>query len=223
MTEQQTIHRIRALLAKAEGTDNPHEAEVFMAKVRELLDRHQLTMTDLSQESDPMGQMGIVLPYREDWLRVLISLLAEYFDCAAAFTTTEVEGVEFEAVILVGREGARVSCQGIIPYIWRTLDRICALDPSVSIGGIGGALSWRIMKLVEQRQPVLSPGTALVPVREAVAHLMEMGDTDSTEVALDKRPSLMEMLYAESIGLGLQVDGAGQSDAPRISDKERLT
>lgn len=41
-TESPIIRRVRALLAKAERTDNPHEAEAFSAKAFAMMDEHRL-------------------------------------------------------------------------------------------------------------------------------------------------------------------------------------
>lgn len=50
MNEDKIIARVRALLAKAERTDNPHEAEVFSAKAAEMIDRHRIDVARLSDD-----------------------------------------------------------------------------------------------------------------------------------------------------------------------------
>jgi len=44
--------KIAALLRKSQGTDNVAEAELFAAKAQEMLDKHNLTMDDLSETGD---------------------------------------------------------------------------------------------------------------------------------------------------------------------------
>ena len=44
--------KINALYAKAEGTDNEHEAEIFAAKAAELLAEHNLTRSDLGSPEE---------------------------------------------------------------------------------------------------------------------------------------------------------------------------
>jgi hypothetical protein len=39
----QMMDKVRALLAKAEGTDNEHEAEVFLAKAQQLMTEHAIS------------------------------------------------------------------------------------------------------------------------------------------------------------------------------------
>jgi hypothetical protein len=51
------IKTIRALMAKAEGTTNEHEAATFAAKVQELLSRHNLSMENVRAENDDSVDM----------------------------------------------------------------------------------------------------------------------------------------------------------------------
>ena len=47
MTDDRILERVRAILRKAERTDNPHEAEAFSAKAAELIDRHRIDVARL--------------------------------------------------------------------------------------------------------------------------------------------------------------------------------
>jgi hypothetical protein len=49
------IEKIKALLAKAASTDNQNEAEIFLSKAHELMEKHQLDTSDLESD-DPMGE-----------------------------------------------------------------------------------------------------------------------------------------------------------------------
>lgn len=50
------VRKIRALMAKAEGTTNEHEAEAFAAKVQELLAKHNLSIDMMREEArDDVG------------------------------------------------------------------------------------------------------------------------------------------------------------------------
>lgn len=203
--DQDNIRRIRALLAKAEGTDNPHEAAIFMEKVRELLDKYNLTVTDLEKTSSE-DVLKILLPSREIWVKVLIASTTKYYDCAAAFMEEVYDGKD--GCVVYGREGARIVCERMIPYIVSTIERIARLDPGVTEQGIGEAFSRRIMRLLEERRASPVTGsTALTIMSEAMQALNAGGETSSELVQVGKS-SLLEYLYAESISLGDQIEGA---------------
>ena len=60
------LDRVRKLLAKAEGTDNPHEAEAFSAKAAELIALYRIDPARLVARADdrlelrrvPLGRMA---------------------------------------------------------------------------------------------------------------------------------------------------------------------
>lgn len=79
------VEKIKALLAKASGTDNEAEAEIFFAKAYELMEKHQLDVTDLESE-DPMGEeIGVSAKGRGgvDWNERLMFPVARYYGCKA--------------------------------------------------------------------------------------------------------------------------------------------
>lgn len=83
--------KIAKLLAKAEGTDNPAEAEAFMAKVNDLLEQHQIGMHEVrgrtAQPNDPMGaQWGDgTIPNSLAWYRITCTAICRYYGCEFVF------------------------------------------------------------------------------------------------------------------------------------------
>jgi len=50
-------NKIAAMIAKAESSSHPEEADAFMSKVHELLEKHGLSLQDIGtiNEDDPVG------------------------------------------------------------------------------------------------------------------------------------------------------------------------
>jgi hypothetical protein len=64
MADDKILDRIRALLAKAEGTDYPEEAETYSAKAAELMARHNVEQAMLAGrdvKADPVEAKSIIL------------------------------------------------------------------------------------------------------------------------------------------------------------------
>jgi hypothetical protein len=70
--DQRVLDRVRALLAKAESTDYPDEAEAYTAKAQELMARHSIDQALLAAEAvaggraEPVGvRFGVDAPYEQ--------------------------------------------------------------------------------------------------------------------------------------------------------------
>ncbi|MBZ4318417.1 DUF2786 domain-containing protein, partial [Streptomyces huiliensis] len=90
--EPKTLARIRALLAKAESTDFPDEAEAFSAKAQELMARHSLDDALLAAAPDSAAgdgpgtcRLGVEGPY-ESAKALLLSAVAEANHCHAVWS-----------------------------------------------------------------------------------------------------------------------------------------
>lgn len=87
--ESRALARIRALLAKAEGTGYPQEAEALSAKAQELMARHSIDEALLSAhapEPDVPGacRIGVEAPY-EQAKAVLLDAVADANHCRAVW------------------------------------------------------------------------------------------------------------------------------------------
>lgn len=87
--DQRILDRVRALLAKAESTDYPDEAEAFSAKAQELMTRHRIDHALLaakSKERDTPATRRIVVdnPY-EVPKSLLLQVVAEANSCRAVW------------------------------------------------------------------------------------------------------------------------------------------
>lgn len=88
--EPAEVRRVRGLLAKAEGTDNPLEADAFLAKAMELMDRYRLTMADVRPEPH-VARTRYPLAAQAKYLRpssALLGCVAEHYGCIVLIATT---------------------------------------------------------------------------------------------------------------------------------------
>ncbi|MEV7419309.1 DUF2786 domain-containing protein [Streptomyces sp. NPDC089919] len=98
--DPKTLGRIRALLAKAEATTYPEEAEALSAKAQELMARHTLDEAALARPGQRPGacRIGVEPPY-EEAKAVLLDAVATANRCQAVWNS----GFGFSTV--VGFEG----------------------------------------------------------------------------------------------------------------------
>jgi Protein of unknown function (DUF2786) len=87
--DQRMLDRIRALLAKAESTDFPEEADAFTAKAQELMARHRidhaLLVARTGERDQPVTRrLGIDNPY-EAPKALLLQVVAEANSCRAVW------------------------------------------------------------------------------------------------------------------------------------------
>jgi hypothetical protein len=107
-------NQIAALLAKAEGTDNQHEAESFAAKAAEMLEKHQLSLGDVVK-NDPLERSVIcMLPKtRKVWHTLLPNIVGRYYGCKVVCMQEQ----SADVYVAVGRESARVVAVLMYPFI----------------------------------------------------------------------------------------------------------
>lgn len=212
--------KIAALLAKAESTTNEFEAAAFMAKVNELLEKHQMEVHEVrsarENAGDPMGkEKGKTNLYVSMlWARELGGALARYYGCKFVFWKVG-NHLKYE---IVGRESARTTFELMFPFIItqvrlqaRKLDGATGNSKSHSIlcRQVGQALEVRVWKLVgenDKRRVVLT-GKGLVPVDDLDAAMKEffpkLKVSKAKPIHLD--PNAVEA--AKKIGLHHQATG----------------
>ncbi|MFG1996111.1 DUF2786 domain-containing protein [Actinoplanes sp. NPDC048988] len=88
--DQRTLSKVRALLAKAESTDFPEEAEACTAKAQELMARHRidhalLTVTTGRRDHPASLRVAVDSPY-EAPKTLLLQVVAEANSCRAVWT-----------------------------------------------------------------------------------------------------------------------------------------
>lgn len=215
--------RIAKLLAKAEGTNNPMEADAFMAKVNELLEEHQIELHEIRQhsgrETDPMGkQAGETNLYASmKWARDVAGSLALYYGCRFVFWR---RGNHFVYEVL-GRESARITFELMLPFVISQV-KVQARRLYIAEGGqsqsvwereVGQALYiriWRMVREADKHRAELS-SRALVPVDDVKAYMDSVfGELkQSKAVAVNYGPSARDA--AERVSLHHQATGRGKT------------
>lgn len=159
---EKMISKIKALLAKAQGTDNEAEAEIFFAKAYELMEKHQLGTDDLDKD-DPMGhgigytRKGAVAP---DWDYRLMFAVARYYGCKGITRkTADARGYwSGNEMDLIGRESARVTAMAMHEYLVTAVRRLgktngplWGMKPETAARRIGVHLKARLDQLSAER------------------------------------------------------------------------
>lgn len=216
--------KIAALLAKAEGTDNPFEAETFMAKVNELLEEHQIEMHEVRKEmgrdDDPMGKdRGDTNIYASIlWARQVAGILASYYGCKFIYWRKRNHFI----YDIIGRESARTTFELMLPFIisqvklqakrlWLTNGDEQSL--SVWEREVGQALYSRINQLYWANKPRREEleSKALVPVDDVQAY----ADSIYSDVKIKKAPKLKYGYEAQEaakrVSLHVQATGRGKT------------
>lgn len=200
MSDQSKIKaKIAALIAKANGTDNEHEREAFMAKAQALLEEHQLSMGDMIDGDDPvihsegMDSQGKWIP---SWHRHIYRALGNLYGCESVHVVSGmVKDGRYKETWrqeLVGRESAIVTTEMMFPWIkgeimrlGREIAKETGNTPAREQRSVANALETRIWKLVRANKPKeddsrLSAKNALVTidrVKQVVAeHYGDLSD-----------------------------------------------
>lgn len=222
------VEKIKALLAKAASTDSQAEAEAFLAKAHELMEKHQLGAEDLERD-DPVDQSiaakanGGASP---DWDFQLMFAVARYFGCKGIqrWSQTNTEGEFLKAgqytMRIVGRESARVTAIEMHKYLVATVRRLgrthaadMGLKPDQAARRIGRALQIRINALCP---PPPAPETeagknALVTIDRTLAKYNELFPDARTIKSPGVRTNRTAKEIASGIGLNLQTSSSASS------------
>jgi hypothetical protein len=111
--QEKMIAKIRALLAKAEGTNNQHEAEMFFAKATELMDKYRIEDAAVRDRPSDIGRATFPMAGFK-YLRASVQLLgavARHYGCVvfvahtgnSKFPTIVGEQSDIEATVMMFR------------------------------------------------------------------------------------------------------------------------
>lgn len=223
MSQTKIIERIKRIIALANSTTHPEEAETFMAKVHEMLEQHGLSLLDVGRldEEDPVGHLQDRNTLRANgqakWRTMVANELAIYYGCQLIKTTYR--GDNFEYWTVFGRQSALTTFNLIYPYVDRQILAVAReevrkghfANNKQAHGKVGQAMVLRLYRLNQEKAKTSTQSAAtsdaLVPVdqiraaAEAFFGTLKEGKTKSLNI--DRRAAAA----AEGISLALQTSG----------------
>lgn len=229
MSDSKIKSKIQALIAKAQGTSNEHEAEAFMAKAMQLLQEHQLDLADLGDAADPIiervGVKGAASGHVWKWK--LMYHLAVYYGCQSIHCPVYVAGKDGKRVMgyeqrLIGPESAVTTLELMYPWICdqvRTSAKEIALVTGMSEQGqakrVATALIIRVNALNVAARAKAAPVTrvaanALQLLDQVQAKFKELYPDVKDKRTGQARSDRMSREAAQGIGLSRQMGGADQ-------------
>lgn len=209
---------IKALLAKAAGTDNEAEADIFLAKAHEMMEQYQVDVTDFEKD-DPIA-MTVAWSGRSDgpnrYTMRLWKEVSMFYGCRIVYNHIDHKKVNCE---IVGRESSRITAELMFPFI---LDQVNTSVKKIieTHGGERGAV-WRdvvnalVLRIARLRreQKVVPPQTvsgknALATIDAVKAKLDELYPRLTTGIARSLSTSGAARTAAEGISLHRQTTGS---------------
>lgn len=167
--------KIAKLIAKADSSTHPEEADAFMAKAHAMLEAHGLSLLDLGKldSEDAVGRTDRAMVSSDSWKDKISFRLAAYYGCELVLIHARGTRSSKEYVVF-GRESARVTFQLMAPFVFRQVAKLAlaeykrgAYDSRVkALNALAGALAARLIRLrqANQSRPQGSGLGALVPV-----------------------------------------------------------
>lgn len=181
MTHQTIASKIQKLIAHAEGTNNEHEAEIFMSKAHAMMEEHSLSLLDLGRlnDEDVVGKNRDAVTFAGTWQRKMAAGLARYFGCNVVQTSHG----RTKHLHLIGRESARTTTLLMLPFVLKQVyslaDDLAAeegITRSKACTAVGNALTYRLQDLAIRKASAPKGGSginALVPVDLIKAEMEE--------------------------------------------------
>lgn len=207
------IEKIKAILAKAASTEFEHEAALFADKARQLMEQHQIDVTDLEHD-DPVD---ISKPYSAttsapSYKKHLWTSLAKYYGCRTVLNWTS--ATEY-TVDVIGRESARITLELMFPFVMEQVRKAAKriYDEKKHLGeltvercvrSVANALILRIQEEIANREP---PKATTQGGKNAL-------------VTMDAVQALIERTYKHLTSgskRGIGTDGAARAAAKGIS------
>lgn len=238
------IDRIRKLLAKAnDPAVNENEAAIFAAKAQELLEQHNISLLDVSEEEKKqgIGRYTWAPKYAgERWRKLVATWAARVYMCKLINTKMKVEirGGKLDwrpAYILVGRKVNVEIAKSMIDYLFATVVRLSKnyskvrKERQLFEAGCGLRLAMRLHAMYEAsaKNPAKNnSGSNLPALYSQELALVDDWIEENIENVKNRKSFKMPDLdhihsangaaAAEGISLNSQVEGGKKFDGPQL-------
>ena len=216
------IRKIKALIAKAQSTNSEAEAMACAAKAQELMAKHNLTETQVSD--DAIGELPKNKRIADEWRRWLAASTARLFNCSLIITHFEREwkngGRGYDKCwSFVGRQGDRVTADLMTDYFIGAVVRLANEHRKEVKGGqqewrmFAKACALRLSKRIYEMAEKSADRRVLAIVEKHIEEDMSLTNgRKSKAITLSGSSARAGYNQANSIGLNLQATSDRQGN-----------
>lgn len=191
------VRKIAGLMAKANGTENEHEAAAFAAKAQEMLARHNLTEMDVlkqaaKQSGEVVGEMAVDNKYATGWRVDLMNAVCGFYFCRLllqSYYDTSARGgmIRRKRFLVIGKPHNAAIASSMFTYLEKTTLRLarewmrseygCRAEQLDFERGCGLRLAQRLREMTreqqQQRAAATYTGTTLPALYDAESKAIE--------------------------------------------------
>lgn len=128
------LRKIAALMAKANGTENEHEAAAFAAKAQAMLADHNMSMEDVvkygaAKVGDRVAETTLDNKYATGWRVTLMGAVCRFYFCKLLLsqyydTSARGNGIKRKRFLVIGQPHNAAVAMAMFPYLERTTIRL---------------------------------------------------------------------------------------------------
>ena len=187
--DNKILERIRALLAMGGDVSSEHEAAIALKRARALMDKHQVTLSDIENISDDSfgsSYFETDASKQKKWVTSLAINVAKLNDCIASINSRSNRRAPVTYVFKGFAEDAKI-CDFMLIYLVDTCNRLYNRDKAKLglsgmsdkndyLHGLVSGLSIKMEEMIrERREERASDGRSLVLVKKAMVE-QEFGE-----------------------------------------------
>lgn len=218
--------KVRALIEKARSTDNEYEAEAFLDKANELMEKYQITEAELGFNRDPVIENdGVVFSSKShSWMWELYRAVGVYYGCKSIRISFYKEGRRGDPLlhyrqVLCGRESAIITSDIMYEYLKREVTRhgkriaekYGDISPAAQSRRVGAALISRIWRIIPEKPKPKTEAAkkfALITMDEVESKFNELHPNAVALKPINSKFDSDSMDAAMSMNFNLQTKGA---------------